>query len=163
MATKTLTKEEVLEAIKGMTVLDLAELIKALEQEFGVSAAVSHSVCLGSGCPILSRHVRFDKNTDAATPTAIRHHSPHSSPHQIFCDAAFCDRSRCVPQVVECRLLPDPVEAAIDDFECYFRPLADMSRQATRLPGPSCSFDFTTCTWRRPTAKPRARQEPSQD
>ena len=31
-------KEEVLEAIKGMTVLELSELIKTLESEFGVSA-----------------------------------------------------------------------------------------------------------------------------
>jgi large subunit ribosomal protein L7/L12 len=33
------TKEEILAAIKSMTVLELAELVKALEQEFGVSAA----------------------------------------------------------------------------------------------------------------------------
>lgn len=32
-------KEEILEAIKGMTVLELAELVKAFEEEFGVSAA----------------------------------------------------------------------------------------------------------------------------
>ena len=32
------TKEEILDAIKKMTVLELAELVKALEQEFGVSA-----------------------------------------------------------------------------------------------------------------------------
>lgn len=32
------TKEEILAAIKNMTVLELAELVKALEQEFGVSA-----------------------------------------------------------------------------------------------------------------------------
>ncbi|OGO02059.1 MAG: 50S ribosomal protein L7/L12 [Chloroflexi bacterium RBG_13_53_26] len=34
-----MTKEEMIAAIKNMTVLDLAELVKALEQEFGVSAA----------------------------------------------------------------------------------------------------------------------------
>ena len=34
-----MTKEEMIAAIKGMTVLDLAELVKALETEFGVSAA----------------------------------------------------------------------------------------------------------------------------
>ena len=34
-----MTKEEMIAAIKGMTVLELAELVKALEQEFGVSAA----------------------------------------------------------------------------------------------------------------------------
>jgi large subunit ribosomal protein L7/L12 len=39
MAEKTLTKDEMIEAIKGMTVLDLSELVKALEEEFGVSAA----------------------------------------------------------------------------------------------------------------------------
>ena len=38
-ATKTLTKEEVLSAIKNMTVLELAELVKTLETEFGISAA----------------------------------------------------------------------------------------------------------------------------
>lgn len=36
---KTLTKEELIEAIKGMSVLELSELVKALEEEFGVTAA----------------------------------------------------------------------------------------------------------------------------
>src|SRR4030042_2066792 len=36
---KVLTKEEMIAAIKNMTVLELAELVKALEKEFGVSAA----------------------------------------------------------------------------------------------------------------------------
>ena len=35
----TLTKDEMIAAIKEMSVLDLAELVKALEEEFGVSAA----------------------------------------------------------------------------------------------------------------------------
>jgi large subunit ribosomal protein L7/L12 len=39
MADKTLSKDELIEAIKGMTVLDLSELVKALEEEFGVSAS----------------------------------------------------------------------------------------------------------------------------
>ena len=34
-----MAKEEILEAIKGMSVLDLADLVKTLEDEFGVSAA----------------------------------------------------------------------------------------------------------------------------
>lgn len=37
--TKVLTKEEIIAAIKSMTVLDLADLVKTLENEFGVSAA----------------------------------------------------------------------------------------------------------------------------
>ena len=38
------TKEEILEAIKGMSVLDLAELVKELEDTFGVSAAAPVAV-----------------------------------------------------------------------------------------------------------------------
>jgi large subunit ribosomal protein L7/L12 len=38
---KKMTKEDIMEAIKGMTVLELAEMVKALEEEFGVSAAVA--------------------------------------------------------------------------------------------------------------------------
>ncbi len=34
-----MTKEQIIEAIKGMTVLELNELVKACEEEFGVSAA----------------------------------------------------------------------------------------------------------------------------
>ena len=34
-----MAKEEIMEAIKGLSVLDLAELVKSLEEEFGVSAA----------------------------------------------------------------------------------------------------------------------------
>ncbi len=36
---KTMNKEEIVAMIKGMTVLELADLVKALEGEFGVSAA----------------------------------------------------------------------------------------------------------------------------
>jgi large subunit ribosomal protein L7/L12 len=34
-----LSKEDLIEEIKGMSVLDLADVVKALEEEFGVSAA----------------------------------------------------------------------------------------------------------------------------
>lgn len=36
---KAAVKDEILESIKGMSVLELSELVKALEEEFGVSAA----------------------------------------------------------------------------------------------------------------------------
>lgn len=36
---ENLSKDQMIEAIKSMTVLELAELVKALEEEFGVSAA----------------------------------------------------------------------------------------------------------------------------
>jgi large subunit ribosomal protein L7/L12 len=34
-----ISKEDLIEEIKGMSVLDLADVVKALEEEFGVSAA----------------------------------------------------------------------------------------------------------------------------
>ncbi|MEK4076594.1 MULTISPECIES: 50S ribosomal protein L7/L12 [unclassified Paenibacillus] len=34
-----MSKEQILEAIKGMTVLELNDLVKAIEEEFGVTAA----------------------------------------------------------------------------------------------------------------------------
>ena len=37
-------KNEILEAIKSMTILELADLVKALEEEFGVSAAAPVAV-----------------------------------------------------------------------------------------------------------------------
>ncbi|MEX2599405.1 MAG: 50S ribosomal protein L7/L12 [Dehalococcoidia bacterium] len=42
-----MSKEELLEAIKGMSVLELSELVKALEEEFGVSAAAPVAVAAG--------------------------------------------------------------------------------------------------------------------
>ncbi len=38
------TKEELIESIKSLTVLELADLVKALEEEFGVSAAAPVAV-----------------------------------------------------------------------------------------------------------------------
>jgi len=39
-----MTKEEIIQAIEGMTVKELAELVKALEERFGVSAQVAAPV-----------------------------------------------------------------------------------------------------------------------
>ena len=39
MATKTLSNEEILEAIDNKTVLELSELVKAFEERYGVTAA----------------------------------------------------------------------------------------------------------------------------
>jgi large subunit ribosomal protein L7/L12 len=39
-----MTKEEIMEAIEGMTVLELSELVKAMEDKFGVSAAAPVAV-----------------------------------------------------------------------------------------------------------------------
>lgn len=39
MANETMTKEDMISAIEKMSVLELAELVKALEEKFGVSAS----------------------------------------------------------------------------------------------------------------------------
>ena len=44
MATKTMSKDQILEAIDGMTVLELSELVKAFEERYGVTAAAPVAV-----------------------------------------------------------------------------------------------------------------------
>ncbi len=41
---RAMSKEEIIAAVKSMTVLELSELVKALEEEFGVSAAAPVAV-----------------------------------------------------------------------------------------------------------------------
>jgi len=43
-----MTKEEIIQAIEGMTVKELAELVKALEERFGVSAQVAAPVAVAT-------------------------------------------------------------------------------------------------------------------
>ncbi len=49
MADQTLTKDQLIEAIKSMTVLELSEMVKALEEEFGVSAAAPMAAAPAAG------------------------------------------------------------------------------------------------------------------
>ena len=39
-----MTKDEIVEAIKGMNVVELSDIVKALEEEFGISAAAPVAV-----------------------------------------------------------------------------------------------------------------------
>ncbi len=39
-----MTKEEIIDAIKGMTVMELADVVKALEDEFGITSAAPVAV-----------------------------------------------------------------------------------------------------------------------
>ena len=43
------TKEEILEAIASMTVLEVSELVKMMEEKFGVSAAAPVAIAAGGG------------------------------------------------------------------------------------------------------------------
>ncbi|MBR4695709.1 MAG: 50S ribosomal protein L7/L12 [Selenomonadaceae bacterium] len=45
-----MTKEEIMQAIENMTVLELSELVKAMEEKFGVSAAAPVAVA-AAGAP----------------------------------------------------------------------------------------------------------------
>ncbi|HHY98692.1 MAG TPA: 50S ribosomal protein L7/L12 [Firmicutes bacterium] len=46
-----MTKEEIIEAIEKMTVLELSELVKAIEEKFGVSAAAPVAFAPGVAAP----------------------------------------------------------------------------------------------------------------
>lgn len=56
-----MTKEQIIEAIKGMTVLELNELVKACEEEFGVSAAAPVAVAgAAAAAPAAEEKTEFD-------------------------------------------------------------------------------------------------------
>ncbi len=46
-----MTKEEIIKAIESMTVLELAELVKALEEKFGVSAVAAPIAIAAAAVP----------------------------------------------------------------------------------------------------------------
>ena len=43
-----MSKEEIIEAVKNMTVVELSELVKAIEEEFGVSAVAAAAPAAGA-------------------------------------------------------------------------------------------------------------------
>jgi large subunit ribosomal protein L7/L12 len=51
VATKTISTEEWIEELKGISVLELSERIKALEEEFGVSATAVAAAAPAAGAP----------------------------------------------------------------------------------------------------------------
>ena len=50
----TLTKEQILEAIASMTVLEVSELVKAMEEKFGVTAAAPVAVAAAGAPPAVA-------------------------------------------------------------------------------------------------------------
>jgi large subunit ribosomal protein L7/L12 len=59
-----MTKDQMIEAIEQMTVLELAELVKALEEKFGVSAAAPMAMAAapaaGAAAPAAAEQTEFD-------------------------------------------------------------------------------------------------------
>ena len=55
-----MTREEMISAIESMTVLELNELVKALEEKFGVSAAAPVSVAAATAAGAAEEKTEFD-------------------------------------------------------------------------------------------------------
>ena len=51
---------QILEEIKGLTILEMADLVKALEEEFGVSAAPVAVAAAGAAAPAAEEKTEFD-------------------------------------------------------------------------------------------------------
>jgi large subunit ribosomal protein L7/L12 len=55
-----MSKDQILEAIKGMTVLELNDLVKAIEEEFGVTAAAPVAVVGAAAVAEVEEQTEFD-------------------------------------------------------------------------------------------------------
>jgi large subunit ribosomal protein L7/L12 len=55
-----MTKEQIIEAVKNMTVLELNDLVKAIEEEFGVTAAAPVAVVGGAAGGAAEEQTEFD-------------------------------------------------------------------------------------------------------
>ena len=68
-----LTTAEFIEAIKGMTVLELNDLVKACEEEFGVSAAAGVVVAAGAaGADGAAEKDEFDVELTEVGPNKVK-------------------------------------------------------------------------------------------
>ena len=63
--TKEMTKEDVVKFIEGMTVLELSELVKELEQKFGVSAAAPVAIAAAAAGPAQTAQAEEKAEFDA--------------------------------------------------------------------------------------------------
>ena len=55
-----MTKEEIMQAIEEMTVLELSELVKAMEEKFGVSAAAPVAAAAPAAAAAAEEKTEFD-------------------------------------------------------------------------------------------------------
>ena len=55
-----MSKEEMIEEIKKMTVVELADLVKAIEEEFGVSAVAAAAPVAGAGAAAAEEKTSFN-------------------------------------------------------------------------------------------------------
>ena len=74
-----MTKEEILEAIKQMNVMELADMVKGLEEEFGISAAAPVALAVApaaggpadGGGPAAEEQSEFEVNLKEIGPNKI--------------------------------------------------------------------------------------------
>lgn len=62
-----MTKEQIIEAVKNMSVLELNELVKAIEEEFGVTAAAPVAV-VGGAAPAEAAEEKTEFDVILANP-----------------------------------------------------------------------------------------------
>lgn len=68
-----MTAAEIIEAIKGMSVLELNDLVKACEEEFGVSAAAGVVVAAaGAGAAAEEEKTEFDVELTEVGPNKVK-------------------------------------------------------------------------------------------
>lgn len=69
-----MTKEQIIEAVKEMTVLELNDLVKAIEEEFGVTAAAPVAVAGGAaaGGEAAAEQTEFDVVLEDAGASKIK-------------------------------------------------------------------------------------------
>lgn len=68
-----MTREDIIQAIKEMSVLDLNELVKACEEEFGVSAAAPVAVAGGAAAgAVAAEKTEFDVVLTSAGESKIK-------------------------------------------------------------------------------------------
>ncbi|MCK0473312.1 50S ribosomal protein L7/L12 [Halalkalibacter sp. APA_J-10(15)] len=66
-----MSKEQIIEAIKEMSVLELNDLVKAIEEEFGVTAAAPVAVAAAGGDAGAAEQTEFDVVLEAAGGSKI--------------------------------------------------------------------------------------------
>ena len=62
----SITKDQIIEAVSAMSVLDVVELISAMEEKFGVSAAAAVAVAAGPAADAAEEKTEFDVILKAA-------------------------------------------------------------------------------------------------
>ena len=67
-----MTTQEIIEVIKGLTVLELNDLVKACEEEFGVSAAAGVVVAAGPAAAAEEEKTEFDVELTEVGPNKVK-------------------------------------------------------------------------------------------